>query len=109
MFNEFVETAKTTIKTVPEPYKGNRYYLRNRITEISVYLAVNSPQHESKFHEYCKADIAECQERADHYGVKIGEPTGKRIRHRRSDYYNQVAKYTRLIKNSIDIDSLPDL
>lgn len=109
MFNEFIEKAITVIKAVPGPYQGNRYYLRNRIADFSLYLAEKSIRFESEFFDYCKPDIAECQWRADHYGVRIGEPTGKRIRHRRKDYDQQMAKYKKLILKSIDMSTLPDL
>lgn len=108
-FQSYIVSAKSVIRAVPAYARGNKFYLRNRIAEISLYLAEKDPENWREFFSYSKVDIAECQDRANHYGVNIGDPIGKRRQMRRDDYFDQCAKHLKIIKNSIKIFAMNEV
>lgn len=105
----YIDSAKNRIQSVPDKWSGNNYYLRNRVTEIALKMMYEDAENWREFYEYFTPDIAKCQRRADHYGVKIGDPiiingVQKYRKKNRVDFDRQCAIYMRKIREVIPVD-----
>lgn len=86
--------------------KKTLIYLRNRSIEnvLERYIDSNLTQFYSKVRE----DLAECGNRASHYGVSIGQPTGKIFKVKRKDYNEKLAGAKCFILNTSKSMNLVD-
>ena len=110
--DSYIETAKSRILCVPQEWTGNKFYLRNRIADLAVYLLSHEPENWAEFYEYSRPDVIQCQDRANHYGVKIGDTlktasgADKMIRKPKADFHDRYAKHLRIVKNTINVNEL---
>lgn len=89
-YSEALQRAKDKINlNSAKILENNSVYYRNRVIELAaIILDETQPLYlyDSRVYE----DVANCQDRADHHGVKIGA-TIKTYRKKKESYYSRYA------------------